>query len=92
MKLVINTRYGGFGLSAASCKLLDCRPYDYNDIDMRTDEKLISVVEKLGNEASGSMAALEVVEIPDDYTDSMILDYDGIETVYYVVDGKIYSI
>ena len=91
MKLVINTRYGGFGLSDAACELLGCRPYDYSDIDMRTDEELISVVEELGDAASGSMASLKVVEIPDDCTDSMILDYDGIETVYYVVDGKIYS-
>lgn len=30
-----------------------------------------------------------VIELPDDFTDIMIIDYDGKETVYIVVDGKI---
>ena len=31
----------------------------------------------------------KVVDIPDESTDYLITDYDGIETLYYVLDGKI---
>ena len=30
-----------------------------------------------------------VIELPGDFTDIMIIDYDGKETVYIVEDGKI---
>jgi redox-sensitive bicupin YhaK (pirin superfamily) len=33
---------------------------------------------------------LRLVEIPDTMTDWEKNDYDGIETITYVVDGKIY--
>ena len=53
---------------------IDSRPDD------RTDPDLISVVEKLGEEAGGECAELEIIEIPDgvQYT---IEEYDGIEHV-----------
>ena len=46
----------------------------------REDPNLIQVVEELGNGASGSLAQLEVVEIPDG-TEYTIEEYDGIEWV-----------
>lgn len=49
----------------------------------RDDSDLIAVVEKLGKEASGLCACLEVVEIPDD-VEWEIDDYDGIETIHEV--------
>ena len=30
-----------------------------------------------------------IIALPSDFTDIMIIDYDGKETVYIVVDGKI---
>lgn len=30
-----------------------------------------------------------IVDLPSDFTDIMIIDYDGKETVYIVVNGKI---
>jgi hypothetical protein len=49
--------------------------------DARDDPKLVQVVEMLGSEvASGSLAELEVVEIPDG-TDWVIDEYDGMEHV-----------
>ena len=30
-----------------------------------------------------------IIDLPSDFTDIMIIDYDGKETVYIVVDGKI---
>lgn len=48
----------------------------------RSDPILVRVVEELGSKAaSGSMASLKVVEIPDDVK-YYIHDYDGCETVH----------
>jgi len=89
MKLVINKEYGGFDLSDEACEMLDCNRYDYDY--NRTDEKLIAVVEKLGARASTQYSRLVVVEIPDEATDYDIREYDGYESVIYVLDGKIRS-
>jgi hypothetical protein len=50
------------------------------DID-RDDPLLVQVIEELGEEANGSHAKLEVIEIPDgvEYT---IDEYDGIESIH----------
>lgn len=53
---------------------LEERPED------RTDKDLIEVVEKLGKQASGRCAKLEIVEIPDG-VEYEIDEYDGIETI-----------
>ena len=90
MKIVINKCYGVMSLSTKACDRLGCHPYDFCADVMRTNSDLIQVVEELGEEASGSCAKLCVVEIPDEATDYMIVEYDGRETLYYVVDGKIY--
>ena len=85
MKIVVNRCYGGFGLSKKAYEFLgltwDDYGYAYNEEELRTDPKLIECVEKLGQEANGRYAALEVVEIPDD-VEWEINDYDGIETIH----------
>ena len=84
MKVVINTCFGGFGLSKEAYEFLgiewDKFGYKYNDDDKRTDEKLIKCVETLGVKANGSCASLKVVEIPDD-VNWYIDEYDGMETI-----------
>lgn len=85
MKLVVNECYGGFELSEKAREMLGVNPYDIE----RNDPKLVQIVEELGEKASGSFANLQVVEIPDEATDFDISEYDGVETVIYVVDGKI---
>lgn len=81
MKIVINRCWGGFSLSDAACKKLNCRPYDYDQDDLRCAPELVQVVEELGTEAaSGDFSRLKVVEVPDDmrwYIDN----YDGMESV-----------
>lgn len=53
----------------------------FSDSDIeRDDPKLIEVIEKLGDEASGGCAQLEIVEIPDGVI-WVIDDYDGMESV-----------
>ena len=85
MKVVINTDFGGFGLSEAALKrykeLHGAVPKDWYtwDID-RNDPHLVQVVEELGDAASGELARLRIVEIPDDIEWS-IHDYDGVEHV-----------
>jgi hypothetical protein len=47
----------------------------------RTNPLLVQVVEELGEKASGLLARLKVIEIPDD-VDWEIDDYDGRESVH----------
>ena len=90
MTIVINNCYGGFELSEKAEKMLGLNQL-YDDVK-RTDEKLIDCVRKLGEEANGYFANLKVVELPDNCTDYEIVENDGWETLYYVVDGKIHSV
>ena len=83
MKIVINRCYGGFGLSEQAkdeCKTrgFDAGGYVY-DRD-RANPILVSVVEKLGDNAHGSSAWLTVVEWPDNVPYS-IEEYDGFESL-----------
>ena len=91
MKIAINKCYGGFELSKFACEKLGCGPFYYDEQGERTDERLINLIETYGSEkCSGGCAALIIVEIPDENTDWEIDEYDGIESVTYVIDGKIH--
>ena len=93
MKLVINARYGGFILSNEAVeklqKIKGTERINLDDDKTRADKDLVNVVEELGSKASGNLSDLRVVEIPDEATDYYIENYDGVETVHYVIDGKI---
>lgn len=82
MKVVINKRHGGFGLSQKGMEFMGLE-WDgcghCNDLS-RDDPKLVECVETLRDEANGGHASLRVVEIPDDI-DYTIEEYDGIEWV-----------
>ena len=54
--------------------------YHVYDVE-RTDPLFVQVVEELGDKASGQLADLRVIEIPDGI-DYYIDDYDGIESVH----------
>lgn len=87
MKLVVNKCYGGFSLSDEALSMLGLEhQYDAWDID-RNDPRLVKVVETLGRAADGRHARLVVVELPEDTTDHYVDEYDGMETVIYVVGG-----
>ena len=87
MKMVLNKCYGGFGLSAEAREALGVDWYD--DLD-RTDARLVEMVEADPEAVRSSFAKLQVVSIPDETTDYHIDEYDGFETVTYVVDGKLH--
>ncbi len=82
MKVVINTCFGGFGLSEAAYAELGIEwdGYGYRFAKDRTNPQLVAVVEKLGKAANGMCAKLKVVEIPDDVKWE-IQEYDGREYV-----------
>ena len=84
VKIVINTCYGGFGLSEKAYKKLglkwDGYGYAYDGWDERTNPELIKVVEELGSEANGEHADLKVVMIPDD-VDWTFEEHGGIERI-----------
>ncbi len=94
-KIVINTCYGGFGLSKmalesyAHRKGLQLGKWNqtwgfYEDLSCRSierdDKDLVEIVEQLGSKANGSCADLKVVEIPDD-VEWTVHEYDGSEWV-----------
>lgn len=89
MKIVINECYGGFGIKK---EYLEKLGVEYDSEIKRTNEKLIEMVETLGNEIADAFADLKVVEIPDDATDWRIDEYDGAESVTYVQCGRLYDI
>jgi hypothetical protein len=68
MKIVLNNEYGGFSLSEAAYQELGLKwdGYGFAEQIERNDPRLVACVEKLGSLASGSLASLIVVEIPDD--------------------------
>lgn len=82
MDIVVNRSWGGFHIPK---EIADKRGLSiYDDID-RTDEELVEYVRTHGS-------SLGVFSIPDEATDWDIRDYDGMETIIYVVNGKIYYI
>lgn len=80
MKIVLNKDYGGFGYG------VDKKYDDIINRCERTDAELIEFVEMHPDECGD----LEVAEIPDEATDWEIDEYDGWETVTYVVGGKLH--
>jgi len=84
-KVVINTCYGGFGLSEESLE-------DYKKRKNITDENfyhwdiprdcpdLVAMVEEGGTEVDGIYSELKVVDVPDD-VNWFIHEYDGMEHV-----------
>ena len=91
VKIVINTRFGGFGLSFLGEEEYRKRTGKYsNDAywesliekehPFRTDPTLVAMVEEDSKLYSGRSADLRVVEVPAD-VDWYIVDYDGQEHV-----------
>lgn len=82
MKFAINTCYGGYGLAP-----------EYNEYEAmeRNDPRLIAKIEEVGTEAiSDKYAKITLVFVPDEATDWELDEYDGYETLRYVLNGKIH--
>ena len=81
MKMVINANYGGFGLNVAE----QYEDWVLDFEDDRTNVELVEFVETHPNECGD----LKVITIPDDATDWEMNEYDGWESIIYVLGGKI---
>lgn len=88
MRFLLNKCYGGFSLSKEVENFLGKDEWEIP----RNDPDLLALFDKMGQDIhdKGRATKLKVVEIPDNFTDYEINDYDGIETLIYVIDGKIY--
>ena len=86
MKIVINGDFGGFGCGVANEFEDFVREYYWEGDKGRTSPELVEFVETHPNECGD----LVIVVIPDEATDWEIDEYDGNESVTYVVNGKIY--
>lgn len=91
MEIVVNRCFGGFSLSKKACERLGTDdPYSYDEKELRSSSRLVECVRALGDSASGRCAKLKIVAIPSDVTDWEINDYDGAESITYVLNGKLY--
>lgn len=82
MKLVLNRNYGGFGYGCkGNCEAI-ARKFE----EERNAPELVEMVEVMP-ELCGDLC---IVEIPDTTTDYHIDEYDGFESVVYVVNGKLH--
>jgi len=84
-RIVINTCYGGFGLSERAEKrykqLANISDIDWNYSEiLRDDPYLVQVVRELGMAANGAHSNLKIVEVPAGIS-WHITDYDGNEWV-----------
>ena len=92
MKVVINRRFGGFGLSDQARELYaEAKGVPVEEVYdweiARDDADLIRIVDQLGKQADGTFADLKVVEIPDGIK-WYIHEYDGLEDVR---EGRIWD-
>lgn len=82
MKIVVNANFGGYGCDVSE-QYEDLVDRYEND---RTNPELVTFVENHPDDCGD----LAIMTIPDNATDWDIEDYDGNETLIYVVDGKIH--
>ena len=87
MKVIINTCYGGFAVRDEILEKLGLKNMD--EKELRYNSELISLIEA-GEKVSATYSDLKVIELPDNCTDYHIDEYDGLEDIVYVVDGKLH--
>ena len=87
MKMIINACFGGFGVREDVEKKLGLDSMREDEI--RTNPELIAMIEA-GEDVDGYCAELKVVEIPDSATDYYLDEYDGAESIIYVLNGKLH--
>ena len=84
MKIVLNRNFSVFGYGVT--EQYQDWVYKFEFESERTALELIKFVETHPNDCGD----LKVIEIPNESTDWDINEYDGFESIVYVVDGKIY--
>lgn len=90
MKIVLNKAWGGFSLPEGFKTLYNITTIDEEWAVERTDERLVHYVELNGG--GTKWGDLKVVKVPDICTDWELNDYDGLESITYVMGGKLFHI
>lgn len=92
MEILVNYSSYGFDFSDfGTAKLKENNITDYEDgIEIRTNPEVIKLFEKYGDELFNERSDVELEIIPDNITDFAIVENDGYETLFYVLDGKIH--
>jgi hypothetical protein len=88
IEVVINTSYGGFGLSKMAQNLYKETNGDkYDEYSSRSrycrhDPKLVNIVKELGEASCGKHSKLTIENIPLEFKDCYIIrEYDGMEDI-----------
>jgi hypothetical protein len=89
MKIVLNKCFGAYDLPDKYLDKADAKGLSRDDEVMRKDPELIREIEE-GTIDNPSCTLLKVVEVPEGFTDYEITDYDGWESIVYVLNGKLY--
>lgn len=82
MKVVINTSYGKISETSAIAR------FKPEFIELVETGRFVGHINERGRYAE----TLKVVEIPDEATDCQLVEYDGCEGVFYVLDGKLHYV
>lgn len=88
MKIILNCTYGGFMVTQEIADMFHTHVYDTS---LRENKELINLIENGKQDVNGFVSKLEVFEIPDEVTDYIVTDYDGVESIIYVKNGKLYD-
>ena len=83
MKIVINSKHGGFDMSEEGLAMynqLASKTFKYADSIPRDCPHLVEVLMTLGTGADNVFSSLKIVEVPDD-VEWFISEYDGKEWV-----------
>jgi hypothetical protein len=94
INILVNKCFGGYSLSeeAAEATRHIADRYELESLSYRTNPEILRVFDVMGSEEfSGYASKIKKVSIPDTATDWIINEYDGLETVIYVVNGKIHT-
>lgn len=81
MKIVINNDFGGFGCGMSEENRDWTRQFESD----RTNSELVQFVQENPDDCGD----LAIVTIPDEATDWELNEYDGYESIIYVLNGKI---
>ena len=92
MKVIFNDCFGMFNWNDAALLYFEKHGYDEMacyEYENRTNPVFVEYVEKHKIRCNGT--DLELAIIPENATDWWIDEYDGLEKVWYVLDGKRHS-
>lgn len=89
MTIIVNKCFGGYSTPSAFLREYHLAEDEVYDIQ-RTDPRLVAFVKARGGVVAVDRGTkLVAVEIPDAATDWVLNEYDGMESIIYVLNGKI---